>query len=208
MKGMRGLGSRAVLVGAFLSLAVGGCAASGASTARKAAYNAPPGEVWRVVVEELQGSFPDLQTQDDEARLATTCWMVVEKNTPGVSASNVPGWKLYRIQAAMSPGAPWRVRLTGVAADYLPGSPVITPIQAGADDEPYWVEPRTDRVYRHIYDRLQATATHNPAPPDVVARGSRPQENLEGSCIYDGGEYKGSAKRVPHFKTGKMNPGI
>jgi hypothetical protein len=162
----------------FAALMSSGCGggSSELKQAQTTAYDTKLATVWNSTVEALKEDYPIVQVLDKDAHRIVTCWRVVDK------AANSPGaaWRLSRIIVEISPDAPYRIAVSGRAAEY--SSPVIRPIADGDVSDPGWREGRTERVILDIHQKLKqyATVTPTATPP---ASNPDAQENQTAACI-------------------------
>ena len=144
--------------------------------ARGSGYDTSYDAVWDATVEALREEYPIIKEMDKGQRKIVTCWKPIDR------ASRDPGapWRLFRIIVEISPEAPYRVAVSGRAADY--SAPQIRPFEPGAFEEPGWREAKTDRVVREIHARLAQNA--RPATDGaLVAANPEARENQADTCV-------------------------
>jgi hypothetical protein len=178
----------------FLALAL--LAACGPSTSqversKSVVYQADFALVWNAVLQAVKLDYKDIKFEDATKGVVQTDWHPIERGGESVDQDQTlteteqealerersrdpkrSAAKLFRVRVEVGRGGPpWRVKITGEAARYEPGMTMLIPYSRGAADEPVWVQPRIDRLYVAIYERLDkyAIETDKP-PPDDVAR--------------------------------------
>jgi hypothetical protein len=187
-------------------LAACGPSASQITRARSVTYQADFALVWNAVVQAVGEDYKDIKFEDATKGVLQTDWTRVERGNEEVEQEQDPNaqrsqeeaerevreagqpgnphargriaFKLIRVRVEVQKGGPpWRVTVSAEAARYEPGMTMLIPYQRGAIDEPVWVEPRIDRLYVAIYERLKKYAIDvTPAPrqpsPGVAKRTS------------------------------------
>ncbi len=162
-----------------LVLAAGGCGASAKMQAAKSsAYQGEFEEVWKGVVRAVREDFPIVQEVDRETRRITTCWRPIQKE-------NLENWFLFRAVIEVSPEPPYRVSVSGRAAEYR--APQLYPIKHGDVMEPGWVGGRVDRVVMQIHDQLASMAVTAPGSAPPASDPGNPQ-NVADTCVLRAGE--------------------
>jgi hypothetical protein len=164
------------------SVILGACAPSAqVKQARSATYSASYDQVWAAAIAALRDEYPIAKVVDKDARRIVTCWRPIDHDEPLASTQSAgSGWRLFRVIVEISPQAPYRVGVSGRAAEFR--APVVHPYAEGDLATPGWKEPRTDRLIVSLYEQLKTSATittdETPAPADADG-----DEALGNTCI-------------------------
>ncbi len=157
-----------------LGVAAMGCAGSARlRAARTAAYQTELDQVWAGVVNAVREDFPLVKELSRKERRIVTCWRPIDREALG-------NWYLFRAVIEVSPEPPYRVSVSGRAAEYR--APQVYPIAHGDVMEPGWVDGRTDRMRVQVFDRLSPVAvTASGQVPPATDPGEA--ENVAETCI-------------------------
>jgi hypothetical protein len=139
-------------------LFVAGCGGASADVklATSSAYDTSYDTVWDATVAALRDQYPVVKVLDKNAHRIVSCWRPIDRPDETRNALPGSGWRLYRVTVEISQQQPFRVAVSGRAAEYSP--PVIRPYKDGDGADPGWRDGRTARVEADIYAKLKAYA--------------------------------------------------
>ena len=150
---------------AMLALLACGPSAAEIRLAKSASYNTDFAIVWNAVAAEVHKEYRTVVVEDAVSGKIQTDWQLVEKvggeaGTQPIAnnAGTQQGGRFFRVVILVKGGPPWTLAIDGEAAEYKPGMSMIVPYRHGVDDEPTWVNPRIDKLYASIYERLKPHA--------------------------------------------------
>lgn len=155
------------------SLMACGPSASQIRRAKTVEYKTEFANVWNAVVESVRAEYPRLKIEDAINGMVLTEWHVVERTDATEDDPTLPtgtkGGKFFRIFVELKggPKGPWVVVIDGEAAEHKVNMAMLIPFKHGAPDEPTWVQPRIDKIYVRVYDRLEKYAVARKGPPPV-----------------------------------------
>ncbi len=163
-------------------MAAAGC--GGASPELKqaaaSAYDTSFDKVWDAAVDALRDEYPVVKVLDKGAHRIVTCWRPIDRPDETRTAMPGSGWRLFRAIVEISPQPPYRVSVSGRAAEYSP--PIIRPFKDGDVADPGWKDGRTEHVVTEIHARLRSFAkpTAETTPP---ASNPQADETYSDTCI-------------------------
>jgi len=189
--------TRDLAIVATLVVGIAACtSAKEVRTARQSAYDADFAIVFSQALEATRGLYPNLD-EDPTSGVIKTAWHQVQFSTGaddprnaqagdpvGAGGPSQPGGTLttspsraykrlfIRFDVAVVGGRPWRVRVTGKAAEWEPGNAQPSELRGAAT--PPWLAGRRDALTVAIYRRLRKYAVQIEEEAPAVAKEEGP----------------------------------